>query len=57
MVSPMSTNNCLAMPSVNTMGKKTHTVVSVEAAMAPATSFAPMTAAFFADAPSSLRIR
>ena len=36
-VSPISTNNCLVIPSVNTIGAKTHTVVKVDAAIAPAT--------------------
>ena len=29
MVSPISTKSCLVMPSVNTMGKNTHTVVDM----------------------------
>ena len=55
MVSPMSTNSCLVMPSVNTMGRKTHTVVKVEASMAPATSPAPFMAASLAEYPSLRR--
>ena len=55
MVSPISTNNCLTIPSVKTMGRNTHTVVSVEARIAPATSPAPAIAASFAEYPS-LRI-
>ena len=56
MVRPMSTNNCLVMPSVNTMGRNTHTVVRVEARMAPATSLAPSIAASSTERPS-LRMR
>ena len=51
MVRPMSTNSCLVMPSVNTMGRNTQTVVSVEAMMAPATSCAPAMAASRTEAP------
>ena len=54
MVSPISTNNCRVIPSVKTIGKNTHTVVRVEAMMAPATSPAPSTAASFALRPSFL---
>ena len=49
MVNPMSTNNCLVMPSVNTIGKNTHTVVNVDAKIAPATSPAPSIAASLAE--------
>ncbi len=56
MVNPISTNNCLVIPSVNTMGKNTQTVVKVEAMIAPATSFAPSMEASRILFPS-LRIR
>ena len=55
MVSPMSTKSCLVIPSVNTMGRNTHTVVRVEAIMAPATSPAPAIAASFTECPSPRR--
>ena len=55
MVSPMSTNSCLVIPSVNTMGRNTQTVVRVDAAMAPATSLAPSMAASFTEYPSLRR--
>lgn len=55
MVRPMSTNSWRVMPLVNTMGRNTHTVVRVEAAMAPATCFAPFTAALAAGMPSPRR--
>ena len=45
MVSARSVNSCFVMPSTNTMGKNTHTVVRVEAVMAPSTCPAPATAA------------
>ena len=45
MVKARSVNSCLVMPSTNTMGRNTHTVVSVEAVMAPTTCAAPDTAA------------
>ena len=45
MVSARSVKSCLVMPSTNTMGRKTHTVVNVEAVMAPSTCPAPATAA------------
>ena len=54
-VRPMSTNSCLVMPSVNTMGRNTQTVVSVDANMAPATSPAPAMAASLAEYPSLRR--
>ncbi len=40
-VRPRSTKSCRVIPSVNTMGRNTQTVVRVEARMAPATSPAP----------------
>ena len=36
-VSARSVKSCLVMPSTNTMGRNTHTVVSVEAVIAPST--------------------
>ena len=45
MVSARSVKSCFVMPSTNTMGKNTHTVVRVEAVMAPSTCPAPATAA------------
>ncbi len=57
MVSPISTKSCLVIPDVNTIGRNTHTVVRVEAIIAPPTCRAPSIAAFLADSPSSLRIR
>ena len=39
------------VPEVNTIGKNTHTVVSVEAMIAPATCFVPWTAARAAPTP------
>lgn len=45
MVRARSVNSCLVMPSTNTMGRNTHTVVRVEAVMAPTTCAAPDTAA------------
>ena len=48
-VSPISTNNYLVIPSVNTIGKNTQTVVKVDAAIAPATSLLPSTAASFME--------
>ena len=41
-VRAMSLNSCPAMPSTKTMGKKTATVVRVEAVTAPATSVVPL---------------
>ena len=43
------------MPCVKTMGRNTHTVVSVEAKIAPATCVAPRTAAWAARMPSARR--
>ena len=40
-VRPISTNNCLVIPSVNTIGKNTHIVVRVEAHIAFETCLAP----------------
>ncbi len=50
-VSAMSTNSCLVIPSVNTIGTNTHTVVKVDAIMAPVTPPAPSTAAFLMEYP------
>ena len=54
-VSAMSTNSCLVIPSVNTIGTNTHTVVKVDAIMAPVTPPAPSTAAFLMEYPSLRR--
>ncbi len=54
MVNPISTNNCLVIPSTNTIGKNTQTVVSVDAIIAFATSLDPSTAASFFEYPSFL---
>ena len=51
MVRARSVNSCLVMPSTNTMGRNTHTVVKVEAVMAPSTWPAPATAAWRTLAP------
>ena len=56
-VSPMSTNSCLVIPLVNTIGRNTQTVVSVEAMIAPPTCLAPSMAASLAEAPSSFLMR
>ena len=53
-VSAMSTKICLVIPLANTMGANTHTVVSVEEAMAPPTPLAPSAAAFLIVTPSFL---
>ena len=45
MVRARSVNSCRVMPSTNTMGRNTHTVVRVEEVTAPATWPAPATAA------------
>ena len=45
MVKARSVNSCLVIPSTNTMGRNTHTVVRVEAVIAPTTCAAPDTAA------------
>ena len=50
-VRPISTNNCLVIPSVNTIGKNTHIVVRVEEHIALETCFAPYTAASYLFAP------
>ena len=50
-VSAMSTNSCLVIPSVNTIGTNTHT----DAIMAPVTPPAPSTAAFLMEYPSLRR--
>ena len=55
MVRPMSVNSSRESPCVNTMGRNTQMVVSVEAKMAPATWFAPSTAALAAGTPSLRR--
>ena len=55
MVSPISTNSCLVIPSVNKIGANTHIVVRVDATIAPATWLAPSTAAFFTEYPSLRR--
>ena len=49
---PISVNSSREMPWVNTMGRNTQMVVRVLAAMAPATSLAPCTAARATDTPS-----
>ena len=54
MVKPISANSWREMPSTNTMGRNTHTVVKVEEMMAPATWPAPMTAARLGGTPSLL---
>ncbi len=54
MVKPISTKSCRVIPSVNTIGANTHTVVRVDAVMAPPTCFAPSTAAFREELPSFL---
>ena len=51
-VSAKSTKSCLVSPSVKIIGAYTLTVVSVEAIIAPLTSFAPSTAAFLTEYPS-----
>ena len=43
------------MPSVNTIGRNTHTVVRVDAVIAPATCFAPETAACTFEYPRFLK--
>ena len=55
MVRARSVKSCFVMPSTNTMGRNTHTVVRVEAVMAPATCFVPATAAWAAVAPLARR--
>ena len=47
---------CLVIPSVNTIGRNTHIVVSVEEKIAPATWFAPITAARAAPMPLLLNL-
>ena len=54
-VNAMSTNSCLVIPSVNTIGTNTHTVVKVDAIMAPVTPPAPSTAALLMEYPSLRR--
>ena len=56
MVRAMSVNSCLVTPSTNTMGRNTHTVVRVEAMMAPVTCTAPWTEALAAGIPSLLSL-
>ena len=56
-VSPISTNSCLVIPCVNTIGRNTQTVVRVDAIIAPPTCLAPSIAASLADASSSFLIR
>ena len=41
-VSAISTNSCLVIPSTKTIGRNTQIVVSVDEAIAPATCFAPL---------------
>ena len=53
----MSTKSCFVIPSTNTIGRNTQTVVNVEAIIAPATCFAPSIAAVLESTPSSTRIR
>ena len=55
MVRARSVNSCLVMPSTNTMGRNTHTVVRVEAVMAPSPCRAPDTAAWMTVAPLARR--
>ena len=55
-VNPISVNNCLDIPSVNTIGKNTQMVVNVDAKIAPATWVDPLTAAWIADIPSFLNL-
>ena len=54
-VRAMSENSSLVTPSTKTIGRNTHTVVSVEAIIAPVTCTAPWTEAFAAGVPSLLR--
>ena len=54
-VSAISVNSCLVMPSVNRMGINTQIVVIVEDVIAPATWLAPDTAAFRRETPRDLR--
>ena len=54
-VSAISTNSCLVIPSVKIIGANTQTVVSVEATIAPVTCPAPSTAAFRTEYPSPCR--
>ena len=55
MVRPISVKSWRVIPSVNTMGRNTQMVVSVEAMIAPATCPAPFTAAWAAGMPSERR--
>ena len=55
MVRPISVNSSREMPCVNTMGRNTHMVVSVEAKIAPDTCFAPWMAALEAGTPRERR--
>ena len=51
----MGTSSSLTVPLVKTMGRNTHTVVRVEAMIAPVTCFVPWTAARGAGRPLPLR--
>ena len=53
--SAIGTRSSLTVPVVKTMGRKTQTVVSVEAMIAPETCFAPCTAARGAGSPRPRR--
>ena len=54
MVNPMSTKSCFVSPVVNTIGRNTEIVVSVEDVIAPATPLAPVIAASLTGTPSFL---